>query len=297
MRTQTKGALGVLAFGMAVLAAVAFIGASAGDLADDPCGGHYVGQGLKASYSSSYLDRGVTYNSAFLNDLYIEGSEPPVPVYYEYRIPDGECVFYYRRGHIHLGINVARAGRFVNMIFEGTPDHPDPAYPEISLCAPNPYFIAMGQANTSEFHFRTTGRLDASRDGQGRLVLTGASVTLDLMAMVPGETAYCGIWCDYRIMDDAATETIDEDVDQYDLSQEPVQVYCGMIDGVLKWVIRPISETYIMRTVTKAKGKTVIVDSDPSPNTLWRSVISGNRRGCKHGTYFFPFELVLERLN
>lgn len=285
MRTQTKGALGVLALGMSVLAAVAFIGASAGDLADDPCDGHYVGQGLKAVFSASYEDGGLPYESSILNDI--------PGFYYRYAVPGGDCVFYFRNGHVVIRADRARNGRFVKMRFFG-----DTKTPTGTLCAPNPYFLGPGADEESWpdwFYFRTAGGYTWTRDAQNKLVMTGTGVNLDLMAMTPGQVGYCDTWIHFGIMNDTDTE-YDEAADEYWLSGEPVQVTYGPVEGVLKWVIRPIAEPYTVRTTTKVKKQVIVTDNSYS-NALFRTMISNMRSSCLHGTFYFPFEIVLERLN
>jgi hypothetical protein len=285
MRMQTKGAIGVLTLGLAVLAAVAFIGASSGDLAEDPCDGHYVGQGLKAIFSDSYNDGGVAYESSLVND--IPGFS------YQYAVPGGDCVFYFRNGHVVVRADRTKNGRFVNMRFFGEQN-----VPTGTLCAPNPYFLDPGVVEGTWprwFYFRTAGGYAWTRDGQGKLVMTGTGVNLDFMAMTPGQVGYCDTWLHFGVMNDDNT-AYDESSDEYWLSGDPVQVTYGPVAGVLKWIIRPIAEPYTVRALTKVK-KQVIVTETSFSNSLFRTMISNMRSTCFHGAYYFPFELVLERLN
>lgn len=257
---------------------------SGGTAADDPCDGHYVGMGLKAAFSGSYYEGDVFYESSIYNDI------PGLS--YRYAVPDGDCVFYFRNGHVGLTVERSRNGRYVNMLFLGEPKFPTGTY-----CAPNPYFLLPGAEEGSwpkRFYFRTSTAYAWSRDGGGKLVLQKASTGIDFPALVPGDVAYCETALRFWILDDPLTDH-DESADEYWASNDPVKVACVEVDGVVKWVIRPIAETYTIRTETKVKNKIVVSETTYS-NSLFRTVISGPRQSCFHGTFYLPFELIMEPL-
>lgn len=271
---------------LAITAAGISTSATPGAAPADPCDGNYVGEGLKAVFSNSYFEGGVPYESSIYNDI---------PDFrYQYYRPDGDCVFHFRNGHFCVGTERLRNNRYVNMRFYG-----DRKFPTGTVCAPNPYFFNPDVDPTSWpkwFYFRSAGGYAWARNDEGRLILTGTGVSLDILAMTPGQVGYCDTWLHFGIMNDANTLEYDESVDEYWLSGEPVKVSCELTDGgTVRWVIRPIAETYTVRTVTKVK-KTVVVNETTHTNALFRTLISNMRSACEHGTFFFPFELIVERL-
>jgi hypothetical protein len=280
----------VLAAALAVLAAGALTGdASSGTAADDPCGGHYVGLGLKAIFSASYYEGDVLYESSIINDP--QGDQGQ---YYRYSVPDGDCVFYFRNGHVGLTVDRMRNLRYIKMLFIG-----EPSFPTGQYCAPNPYFLRPGADEDfwpNWFYFRTSTAYTSSRDSQGKLILQKAGTGIDFPAMLPGDVAYCDTNLRFRIMDypDPANP-YDESVDEYWASNDIVKVECVLLEGVVKWRIRPIAEPFTVHSETKVKNKIVVNDISYS-NSLFRTVISGPRTSCLHGTFYFPFELIMERL-
>lgn len=283
MREKRKVSSVIMA-AVAVMAAGVTIGASPSVVADDPCGGHYVGVGLKAVFSGSYYEGDVLYEGSIYNDI--------PDYFYSYSVPDGDCVFYFRNGHVGLTVDRSRNGRYVNMQFLG-----EPKYPTGDLCAPNPYFLGPGLEEGTwprRFYFRTSTAYTWSRNGEGKLVLQSALTGIDFPAMVPGDVAYCDSLIRFWVMDDPDT-SYDESQDEYWCSNDPVKVTCVLIDGVVKWTIRPIAETYIIRMETKVK-KSVVVTETSYSNSLFRTIISGIRTSCLHGTFYLPFELIMERL-
>jgi len=276
---KIAGVIGV--FALAVLGA----GPAPVQQSNDPCGGHYVGDGLKGHFSTQYMEAGILYQSAITND--IESYD------YAYRIPDGDCVFYFREGHIGLAVEKLRNGRYVNIRFDGEKKTTTGA-----ACAPNPYFLSddlgINGDRAKRFFFRTTGGFTWFRDSQGKLILRPMYDNLDFEAMTPGQTAYCYITSNFTIMD-VSTTPYDESVDVYDIELHPVKVEYGLVDGTLKWVIRPIAEPYTIRIETKVK-KTVVVTETSFSDSMWRTVISNHRTNCVHGLFYFPFELILEKL-
>ncbi len=280
----------VLAAALSVLAAGALTGgASPGLVADDPCGGHYVGMGLKATFSASYYEGDVPYESSITND---PSGELGLP--YRYSVPDGDCVFYFRNGHVGLTVDRMRNDRYVKMAFLG-----EPSFPTGTYCARNPYFLRPGVSPDlwpNWFYFRTSTAYTWSRDSQMKLVLQKASTGIDFPAMSVGDVAYCDTNLRFRIMDDSGPDSdYDESIDEYWASNDIVKVECVLMDGVVKWRIRPIAEGFTVHSETKVKNKIVVNDVSYS-NSLFRTVISGPRTSCLHGTFYFPFELIMEPL-
>jgi hypothetical protein len=255
----------------------------------DPCGGHYVGEGLKAVFSESYTDidplhpgSTMTYYSNITNDI--------PGVYYEYWVPGGDCVFLFRNGHIVVSPNTSVNGRHVNMSFVGIPKIPSPTY-----CG-KAYFLDGTPIQPTGIVFRSGGGYTGSRKPNGDLVLNAMGINPNLAGMLPGETLYCdfGAWT-FTVEDDPSTPSYDESLDTYMFETRPVSVYYGMVDGKLRWVFRPIPEAFWIRVETKIK-KTVTVTETPYENSMYRQIISNGRSSCNHGTFYFPFELILERL-
>jgi hypothetical protein len=284
-----SGKIKILGLVCAAALAILLAGISLGAPPDDPCGGHYVGEGLKAVFSSSYYEDGnpVPFDCNIFNDL--------PGYYYQYQVSGGDCVFLFRAGHIVVGVNKDSNNpydRYVNMRFLGNKLDPGD-----SSCG-NAYFMdnmGINGARAAGFTFRTTGGFVGSRDDNNELVLTSTGVRLNFGAMSPGQTLYCSIWVTFSVVDDPDTIDVNEALDSYDLGQQPVKVYYGLRDNQLKWVITPITEDYWIYTVTK-KGKTITTKKTEYPGgTLYRDIISNGRIGCNHGTFYFPFELILER--
>jgi len=258
----------------------------------DPCGGHYAGEGLKALFSDTYIDidpsnpgSTMTYYSNITNDY--------PGVYYHYVVPGGDCVFLFRNGHIIVSPNTSVNGRYVNMSFVGAPTNPQPTSPPCG----NAYFLNGTPMQPTGIVFRSGGGYTGSRKTNGDLVLTAMGINPNLGGMSPGQTLYCdfGAWT-FTVEDDPSTPSYDESLDTYIFETRPVSVYYGMVDGKLRWVFRPIPEAFWIRVETKTK-KTVTVTETPYANSMYRQIISNGRGSCNHGTFYFPFELILERLH
>ncbi len=238
-----------------------------GQASEDPCGGHYAGEGLKAKFESLY-GASICNNGScnVLNDT--EG------MYYQYMVPGGDCVFLFRAGHVFVGIG--NSGRHVFMKFDQTIDGPE--------CPPIPY----GTSNSQEFTLRTDVGFKASRGYQNDpdvLVLTSTNARLNFGAMTPGLTYYCQTSIKFKVPGDPT------------LYQHHFQskVYYGYVEGVLRWVITPINEPYYVYLVTKVGKKLIPVD----PPTWHESSVYaeiGSDTCDYYGTYCFPFKLILERL-
>jgi hypothetical protein len=249
----------------------------------DPCGGHYVGQGLKATFVNS---PGV-YN--IFNDI------PTTPYLYPQ-----DCVFLYRAGHVIVGINKARAAhRYVGMKFVYTQPPPDPKDPD-NPCYNLPFFmdeIGIDYERAGEFTMKLINEWIASRDydalHQG-LILTPKNGRLQFGEMTPGQTAYCDLGVSFTL------ETSLKDGNIYMFSSL-AKVYYGVLEetGGLGWRVTPIDEHvwFLTYTTTRVKGKTIVTRNwGEAADTLHQTIQSSST--CPTGylaTFYFPFKLILER--
>ena len=263
-------------------------GGTGGDL----CCGNYVGKPLKAVFSNSYTELGVTYTSNIFNDV--------AEYYYQCLAPGDSCVYLFRAGHVGIWVSKADSGRYVNMTFDGEKNNPSG-----DTCAKNAYFIdeiGINRDRAAGFMFRTTAGYAGSVNEAGELVLT-SGVSISPGSMAPGQTAYFNTWIEFDVADDPttpddpATPEIenDESVDQYHVEGSPVKVSCESAGGgKRRWIIRPIYEPFWIYTPIKVK-KTVTWDkSYSSVGTEYRDIWSDGSSSCNHGKFFFPFELILE---
>jgi len=241
-----------------------FAGVSFGQ---DPCGGHYAGQGLKAVFLTPY--GAGTCNAGdcnILNDN--EG------VYYRYQVPGGDCVFLFKAGHVIVGIG--NSGRHVNINFNQIIAGP----PE---CPSMPY----ASCSTQEFMLRTDFGFTASRgyrNDPNVLILTSTNARLDFGGMTPGRTYYTQTSIKFRVAGDPV---------EYQHHFQ-AKVFYGYVDGILRWVITPIDEPYWVYGVTKVGKKLIPVEP---PTWHESSVYAGiGSATCDYGTYCLPFKLILERL-
>jgi hypothetical protein len=282
------GKIKVLVLAFVATVALLIAGGSSGQVSQDPCGGHYAGEKLKALFSESYVEAGVTYNSSITNDV--------TGLYYEYWVPGGDCVFLFRNGHIVVRPHTAVNGRYVNMAFiTGTPP-PKPA--TVPPCG-NTYFMD-GTGNPfgiKDFYLRTGGGYTGSRNANGDLVLLAQGINPNMTAMLPGDTIYCDLVISFWVYDDANTSGYDESVlDSYMVESRPVSIYCELFEGKTRWRFRPIPEAFLVRIETW-KGKNLIsVTETQSDNSMYRKITSNGRSSCNHGWFYFPFELIVERL-
>ena len=252
--------------GLVLAAALTLLFASV-SFGQDPCGGHYTGQGLKAMFLTPYgagtCNAG---NCNILNDN--EG------VYYRYQVPGGDCVFLFKAGHVIVGIG--NSGRHVNINFDQIIAGP----PE---CPSMPY----ASCSTQEFQLRTDFGFTASRGYQNDpnvLVLTSTNARLDFGGMTPGRTYYTQTSIKFRVAGDPV---------EYQHHFQ-AKVFYGYVDGILRWVITPIDEPYWVYGVTKVGKKLIPVEP---PTWHESSVYAGiGSVTCDYGTYCLPFKLILERL-
>lgn len=266
----------------------------------DPCGGHYAGEGLKATFLGSY------------GDLILPGEPgyipPGVPGYpaittwlsnitngnadsYQYTVPGGDCVYLYRNGHVIVGVGWPlewpdiNHDRYVNMRF---------VHRDAGMCNPvadpSP-FMDGSEVHTAAIQFWTGGGFTPTRRPDGKLVLTGTNINLNWGAMTPGSTYYCGIMVRFVIEGEGPGYE-----EEYRFDTE-VKVYYGPLDsGGFGWEITPIHEPYDIQPVTKVR-KQLVPSGDPIPHessVYHQELHSQTSNGC-WGRFSFPFKLVLER--
>jgi hypothetical protein len=286
---------GKIKIGGLVFAAALFVllgRVPSGGAAPDLCCGNYVGKPLRAVFSNSYTELGVTYTSNIFNDV--------TDYNYQCSAPGDSCVYLFRAGHAGIWVTKADSGRYVNMKFDGEKN-----YPSGATCAKNAYFIdeiGIDRDRAAGFMFRTTGGYTGSRNEAGELILTGGT-SISPATMVVGQTAYFNTWIEFNVADDPntpddpATPEIenDESLDQYHVEGSPVKVSCESAGGgKRRWVVRPIHEAFWIYTPIKVK-KTVTWDkSYSSVGTEYRDVWSDSYSSCNHGKFYFPFELIFE---
>ncbi|MDH4272866.1 MAG: hypothetical protein OEW18_12920 [Candidatus Aminicenantes bacterium] len=282
-----SGKIKILGLVLAAALAVLFAGISPGTPVDDPCGGHYVGTGLKAMFLSEYgipdpqnPGSTITFNSNITNDI--------PGVYYQYMVPGGDCVFLFKAGHVIVGIDKLRSNRYVAMQFDNTPG-------DGTGCTP-PYFmvdgIGINYERAGTFTIKLINEFIAS-EGSGEhsgLVLTPTGARLNFGAMQAGQTAYCDMGVSFAL---------DGDANVYAFNSQ-AKVSYGLVDGVLRWEVTPIHEDYWIHIyVTKKVGKKIVVVTDDwtlHETSLDQSIRSDTCPGGYDGTFYFPFKLILERL-
>jgi len=258
-----SGRIKFLGLASAAALFVLFAGVS---YAQDPCGGHYAGEGLKALFLPSY--GAVTCNGGecnVLNDM--EG------VYYRYQQTGGDCVYLFKAGHVIVGIG--NSGRSVQVNFVQT------AAGDCAL----PYATCW----TQEFQLRTDVGFMPSRGYQGDpnvLVLTSTNARLDFSSLTPGKTYYCQSSIKFRVAGDPA---------EYQHHFQ-AKVYYGYVEGILRLVITPIDEPYWLYTVTKVGKKLVPVEPPTRHASSVYAQIGSSYCPEDYGTYCLPFKLILERL-
>jgi hypothetical protein len=293
-----SGKIKILALICAAAWAVLLAGIPSGSAASDLCCGNYAGTPLKAVFSNSYTELGVTYTSNIFND---------VPGYcYQCLAAGDSCVYLFRQqGHAGIWVSKADSGRYVQMRFDGEKKTPtDPA------CALNAYFIdgtGINGDRAAGFMFRTTAGYTGSRNEAGELVLTSMSANLRLGDMSLGQVSYCNTWIDFSVADDPTTpscrdpktgiDKCDESQDAYHVAGDPVKVSCESVGGKRGWVIRPIHEPFWIYTPVKVKKTIIWNKSYSAVGTEWRDIWSdGHSTICHHGKFYFPFELIFEQL-
>jgi hypothetical protein len=259
-----SGRIKIRGLAWTVAVAILFAGIAYGQ---DPCGGHYVGEGLRALFAPLY--DAPTCNGGgcnVLNDM--DG------VYYQYLVPGGDCIFLFKAGHVIVGIGMS--GRTVVMNLDQRIDGPD--------CPPIPYETLT----TQSFQLRTGFGFTASRGYLGdpdTLVLTSTNATLNFAKMTPGQTTYCQISIKFSVANDPAL---------YEHHFQ-AKVFYGFTGGALRWVITPIDEPYWVYGVTKV-GKKLVRIEPPTDHVSSVNAEIGSDYCGYYGTYCLPFKLIFERL-
>ncbi len=282
----------IKASGLALAVALAFFGTwfAFGQASQDPCGGRYAGEGLRATFLSQYWDYELApadpKNPATI--LWESNITNGNASYYQYLVPGGDCVFLYRNGHVIVGIswpvenaNISHA-RNINMrfVYKG-PGDCDPLSPPGA-------FMNGSVVQTEAIQFWTGNGFTATRRPDGKLLLTGTNALLNFGALTPERTYYCQIMVRFRIPGDDEEYRFDTQV----------KVYYGPFDaGGFGWEITPIHESYDVQMVTKV-GKKLVPSGDPTPHesSVYHQEIGSQPSGDCYGQFYFPFKLRLERL-
>jgi hypothetical protein len=275
--------IGGLVFGAALVVLWAWF--AFGQSNQDPCGGHYAGEGLKAAFLNQYWD-------------YELNTTNPIPIlwtsnitngnasFYQYKVPGGDCVFLYRNGHVIVGVGWPlndpdiNHDRYVNMKFD---------YKDGGSCktvAPLEEFMYGSVVPTAAIQFWTGNGFTATRPN-GKLLLTNTNALLNFGTLSPENTYYCQIMVRFKVPGY-------EEEFRFDTQ---VKVYYGTIDnGGIGWEITPIHESYDVQLVTKV-GKKLVPYGDPIPHesSVYHQEL-GSSFGACYGQFYFPFKLVLERL-
>jgi len=309
-----KVKIGGLVFAAALVVLSAWF--TFGQANQDPCGGKYAGEGLKATFLSEYKDFPLIIPPPLLVP-----NDPPTPTdwtsnifngnadYYQYTVPGGDCVFRYRNGHVIVGVGwplddpEVNHDRYVSMRFvrQGAgscpKDETEPGY-----CPPRA-FMDGSEAHTTSIQFWTGNGFTATRGCGGIpgnpdcppdpniLLLTSTNALLNFGALAPGQTYYFQLTLKFSIAGD--TENYYRWDSQY-------KVYYGPFDdgsGGFGWEITPIHEPYYVQPVTRV-GKKLVPYGNPTKHesSVYHEELGSNPTGCCWGQFSFPFKLRLERL-
>jgi hypothetical protein len=163
-----------------------------------------------------------------------------------------------------------------------------------------PYFLP-GPVSTIKWTFGTKNEcvLSEAPDTEGYYEMTIKDNILNLLTMQDGQVAYAYLQpMDFYVADSKATKRNDSR-DWYLLDWEPnyVMVRASGWDGtkVTAWTITPVTTPF-----KHMKAETA---GDPEPQyylypdgTIPRWLFSNAIRGCFHGIYNLPYELILTRL-
>lgn len=273
----------VCAAALVVLCAGLFFGQAN----QDPCGGRYAGEGLKATFLSQYFDYELNPGNPTnpLNILWQSNITNGNASYYQYMVPGGDCVFLYRNGHVIVGVGWPlnnpdiNHDRYANMRF---------AYRGAGGCdpvTPRADFMNGSEVPTAAIQFWTGNGFTATRPG-GKLLLTSTNALLNFGALSPGMTYYFQLMVRFKVPGYAEEYRFDTQV----------KVYYGPFDnGGFGWEITPIHESYDVQLVTKV-GKKLVPYGAPTPHesSVYHQDL-GSSFGACYGQFYFPFKLVLER--
>jgi len=232
---------------------------------------------VKAMFLSGNLP-GIAIPNKILNDqggYYQEGGGNYV------HLKGGDGAFYM---HVVVG---SRSKRSVVLLFDSQIAPPGTDLPD--TCGV-PYFLP-GPVSTIDWQFGTKNEcvLSETPDSEGYYEMTIKDTNLNLLKMRDGQVAYAYVW---RMW-------FSESGYSYFLEWEPdyLMVKASGWDGtkVTTWTITPVTAKF-----KHMKGETA---NDPVPQyylydngTIPRWLCSSARRGCFHGIYNLPFELIITRL-
>ena len=304
--------------GLVFAAALVVLGAwfAYGQATQDPCGGHYVGQALQATFLSqyTYTDKNNithTYYSNICNDL--------EDVWYRYFVPGGDCVFLFRGGHIIVGVNQSGSGRCVAMHLDKVEelkdakgnDCQDFAFMNDGIILDErsrvidgvPTWVPFEQV--VEFQMKLRYWLAVAPDNPadtGKLVLTGGGYDVNLGGMTEGETKYCS---------DAITFIVNPGTFTVDSRNRPIPItyqqnsqvkvtYRALSEsegGGLGWVVTPIHEPFYYLTYEKEwidkRHYNLKPVYTPHNTSLYRDISTST--GDCGDFYYFPFKLIIKR--
>lgn len=281
-----------------------------GGASQDPCGGKYAGEGLRATFLLDYMDYELIIPppSPYPAKSELEVVSWPSNIfngnasYYQYKVPGGDCVFLYRNGHVIVGVGWPlewdiNHDRYVNLRFDrkGNGNCPilDPSDPDY---CPLPAFMAGGQVvPTAAIQFWTGNGFTESHGYQGDpniLFLKATNALLNFATLTPGKTYYFQMMFRFSVAGYAEEFRSDS---QY-------KVYYGPFNdgsGGFGWEITPIHEPYYVQPMTKV-GKKLVPDGDPTyhESSVYHEELgsSTTEKSCCLGQFNFPFKLRLQRL-
>jgi len=290
---------GKIKIGGLVFAAVLVLLFAGQSFGQDPCGGTYKGEGLKAFFWPNYMD------------LDPQNPDPDSPIEfpgrirndfdwpYQYQVPGGDCVFLYRRGHVIVDVNRPQKE-------DGTDED---RYVQIDLvlvpgstyCDNTPATLRIAHIHTVSFHFGTEKEFIATREN-GKLILNCQKYGwnyLNFATMTPGQTTYTQISFGFKVFGSP---------DEYGTHTQ-AKVFYGILEetGNLGWRVTPIYEPFVVRVIETRGKKIIDIQDTPHYSTLYQ-VLGFPESDCPQGepgppdnpglgVYEIPFALILQRLN
>jgi len=297
--------------GLVFAAALVILGTwlAFGQANQDPCGGHYRGEGLKATFLPEYWDFKLIIpppplvpenpDTVLWSSNIINGNAD----YHQYAVPGGDCVFLYRNGHVIVGVSWPLENpdinhdRYVNMRFDRKGDGSCPILePEDPNYCPLPAFMVGGQVvHTSAIQFWTGNGFTETHGFAGDpniLFLKATNALLNFAALTPGKTYYFQMTFKFNVA--GYNEEFRSD-SQY-------KVYYGPFNdgsGGFGWEITPIHEPYYVQPMTRV-GKKLVPYRDPTyhESSVYHEELASStaEKSCCLGQFNFPFKLRLQRL-
>ncbi len=189
----------------------------------------------------------------------------------------------------------ARSGRSVVLLFGSVVAPPGTGG---DVCG-EPYFLA-GPVSTINWQFGTKNEcvLMGPPDPEGFYEMIIKDNYLNLLTMTENQVAYAYLQPMRFYVADSKSTSRNDSRDMYIMEWEPnyVMVKASGWDGtkVTTWTITPVTSKF-----KHMKGETA---NDPVPQyylydygTIPRWLFSNARRGCFHGIYNLPFELIITR--